>query len=64
MLREKKAKQLDEWLELCKKSKLKYIRDFAKGIEQEKSAVFAAFSMSWSNGQAEGQINRLKLLKR
>ncbi len=28
------------------------------------AAVRAALTLPWSNGQAEGQINRLKLLKR
>jgi len=37
---------------------------FAAGLKQDESAVKAALSLEWSNGQVEGQINRLKLLKR
>jgi transposase len=37
---------------------------FAEGLKQDEAAVKAALSLEWSNGQVEGQINRLKLLKR
>jgi transposase len=34
------------------------------GIERDKAAVVAALMQPWSNGQVEGQVNRLKLIKR
>ena len=37
---------------------------FAEGLKQDEAAVKAALSSEWSNGQVEGRINRLKLLKR
>jgi transposase len=37
---------------------------FARGIERDRNAVAAALSEPWSTGPVEGQINRLKLLKR
>jgi transposase len=37
---------------------------FAAGLEQDGAAVRAALTTPWSNGQAEGQVTRLKLLKR
>ena len=37
---------------------------FAKGIRHDEKAVKAAFSSLWSNGQVEGQVNRLKFQKR
>ncbi|HKO13908.1 MAG TPA: ISL3 family transposase [Acidobacteriaceae bacterium] len=37
---------------------------FARGIERDRDAVAAALSEPWSTGPVEGQINRLKLLKR
>jgi transposase len=33
-------------------------------LKQDEAAVKAALSLDWSNGQTEGQINRLKTLKR
>jgi transposase len=40
------------------------VETFAAGLEQDGTAVRAALTTPWSSGQAEGQINRLKLLKR
>lgn len=39
-------------------------RRFAEGLRGDEDAVKAALSLPWSNGQLEGQINRLKTLKR
>ena len=40
------------------------LRRFAKGLRQDYAAVQAALSVPWSNGPVEGQINRLKMIKR
>jgi transposase len=40
------------------------LNGFAEGLKQDEAAVKAALSLEWSNGQVEGQINRLKTLKR
>jgi transposase len=37
---------------------------FANGIEQDRAPVEKAFESQWSQGQTEGQVNRLKLIKR
>ncbi len=36
----------------------------ANGIDADRAAVDAALTMRWSNGPAEGHINRVKLIKR
>jgi len=40
------------------------LSSFAKGIIADRDAVKAAIIHSWSNGQTEGQITKLKLVKR
>ena len=40
------------------------LRRFARRLQADGDAVRAAVSLEWSNGQTEGQINRLKTLKR
>ena len=40
------------------------IATFASGLDGDNVAVRAAVTEPWSSGQAEGQINRLKLIKR
>jgi transposase len=37
---------------------------FAQGVKSDLPAVKVAILTTWSNGQTEGQINRLKLIKR
>jgi len=39
-------------------------RRFATGLKADLSAVRAAFASEWSSGQVEGQVNRLKFVKR
>ena len=40
------------------------IASFARGIVKDKEAVRSAITEPWSNGQTEGQITKLKLVKR
>jgi transposase len=64
MLRERHLEMLDGWLEEALGSTSPELRSFAEGLRSDYEAVRAAFCERWSNGQVEGQINRLKLLKR
>jgi transposase len=61
MVRRKSLVDLDPWLEGAGTS---LVAPFAKGIIKDKVAVSAAISSNWSNGQTEGQITKLKLVKR
>ena len=60
MVRRKSA-DLDGWIADAKNSLL---ASFAAGIRKDRSAVMAAIASPWSNGQTEGQITKLKLVKR
>jgi transposase len=40
------------------------LETFAEGLKQDGTAVRAALTTPSSNGQAEGEITRLKLVKR
>jgi transposase len=61
MVRKKIATDLDSWITDASESLL---ASFATGIVNDKAAVRAAITEPWSNGQTEGQVNRLKVLKR
>ena len=56
--------ELDAWLAAARTCGASAIATFAVGLEADGAAVRAALTRPWSSGQAEGQINRLKLLKR
>ena len=61
MIRTKTASELPAWLDNAGTS---LVASFARGIINDEKAVRAAMTSSWSNGQTEGQITRLKLVKR
>jgi transposase len=42
---------------------VKKLQNFAAGLRQDYEAVKATLSDEWSNGQVEGQVNRLKAIK-
>jgi transposase len=55
---------LEPWLETARNSGIEQFTQLARGIRQDQAAVSAAFTSPWSTGQCEGQICRLKLIKR
>jgi transposase len=64
ILREQRGEELDGWLERASTSGIRGMRTFATSLRQDYAAVKAAATLPWSNGPTEGNINRLKLLKR
>ena len=58
------AKRLKTWLIQAKGGAVVELERFAQGIWKDLSAVLDAVTSSWSNGQVEGQVTRIKLLKR
>jgi transposase len=55
---------LDGWLERCERSEIAEFVRFARSLRRDDAAVRAALRSPWSQGPVEGQVNRLKLLKR
>lgn len=53
--------QFEAWLARARGTAL---NAFVRGIDRDHDAVLAALVEPWSTGPVEGQINRLKLLKR
>jgi transposase len=64
MVRQRDASLLEAWLNACAVSDVSDLVTFAAGLRQDYAAVRAALATEWSNGQTEGQVNRLKYLKR
>jgi transposase len=56
--------QLRQWIEGAKRCEFGAVVRFAYGLQKDISAVAAAVDNDWSTGQVEGQINRLKTIKR
>lgn len=64
MVKTRAAAALDAWLRESEQSGVYLLHTFALGLRQDGAAVRAALETPWSNGQTEGQVNRLKLIKR
>jgi transposase len=61
MIRRKAEAALTQWIE---RGRTSLVASFANGVAKDEAAVQAAITLPWSNGQTEGQITRLKLVRR
>jgi len=64
LVRERAPDRLDPWLKRAADGPVQQLQRFAKRLSADYDAVRAALMLAWSNGPVEGQINRLKTLKR
>jgi transposase len=64
LVRERRATELQGWLTQCHTSAIAELKTFASGLRNDYAAVQAALTLPWSSGPVEGNITRLKLLKR
>jgi len=64
LVKERRADDLRGWLIEAGRSGVAEFVSFANGITSDIGAVRAALEYEWSNGQVEGQVHRLKLVKR
>jgi transposase len=64
MVRKREGHRLDAWLERVAISDLPELQTFANGVEKDKDAVKAGLTWHVNNGQTEGQVTKLKLIKR
>lgn len=64
VVKERRADGLREWLVNAQRSGVAEFVSFANGITSDFQAVRAALEHEWSQGQVEGQVHRLKLIKR
>lgn len=64
MVRQRTGEQLAAWLAEVQASQLEAFDSFVTGVQQDQEAVLAGLTLPWSNGPLEGNVNRLKLIKR
>ncbi len=64
MVRKREGYRLDTWLERIATSDLVELQSFAAGVEKDKAALKAGLTWSINNAQVQGQVTKLKLLKR
>jgi transposase len=64
MVRERRGHDLEAWMAKAIDSGIAELARFARGLQDDLPAVTAGLTLLWSNGVTEGQIHRLKLMKR
>lgn len=57
-------KDLNIWMERCKKENYKQLHRFVNGLENDLEPVINALKYNFTNGLVEGNVNRLKTIKR
>lgn len=64
LVRERDRTAFDRWLETAAASGVAELSAVASGMRRDYAAITAALLLPWSNGQTEGQVTKLKLVKR
>ena len=64
LVKERDPAAFSPWRERALGSALPELCSFVEGLDRDRKAVEAALQLSWSNGPVEGQVNRLKVIKR
>ena len=64
LVRERRGAQLEEWIADVQSTGPPELRGFSRNLHRDWLAVHAGFTVHWSSGPVEGNINRLKLIKR
>jgi transposase len=64
MLHRRQGQRLDIWLDQVRASHIPELQRLVRSIQRDKDAVLAGLTEPWSNGVVEGNINKLKLIKR
>lgn len=64
LVRERQGDRLDTWITRAVDSDIDAVKRFATGLLADEAAVRAGLTLKWSQGPVEGQVNRLKLIKR
>jgi transposase len=63
-VRERRGDDLEAWIAEAMHGGIEALARFARGLQDDLSAIKAGLSLAWSNGVTEGHVHRLKLVKR
>lgn len=64
LMRNKQGPRLKKWIKLAQGAGIKEIASFATGLLTDYSSIENSISLKWSNGPVEGNVNKLKTIKR
>lgn len=64
IVRKREGHRLDEWMQRVKESHFRDLKRFATSLQRDQKEILAGLTLVYSNGQVEGFVNKLKLIKR
>jgi transposase len=64
LVRERRGTQLEHWMADVQRTGPPELRGFSRNLSRDWAAVQAGLTLHWSSGPVEGNINRVKLIKR
>jgi len=64
MLNARSGEQLDRWISDVHASDLPQLHSFAAGLQRDRTAVRNGLTLHYSSGPVEGNVNRIKMIKR
>jgi transposase len=64
IVRTRGGEHLDSWICTVRTCHIRELNSYVAGLERDKAAVLAGLTLPQSNGQTEGHITKLKLIKR
>ena len=64
MLRRRRTGRLAQWIATVTSPGFSFLAQLARTLRRDLGAVELAIETPWNNGPIEGQINRLKVIKR
>ncbi|MFG2369835.1 ISL3 family transposase [Streptomyces mirabilis] len=64
MMRNLRGEELPAWMDRVLADDLPALHSLVNGMKRDLDAVTAGLSTHWSSGQVEGQVTRIKLIKR
>jgi transposase len=64
ILRNRESEQIEEWMAEAEGTGIADMKGFVAKLRQDWDAMLAGLTLSWSQGQTEGQVTKLKLIRR
>jgi transposase len=64
LVRERRGTQLEQWVADVQTTGPPELRGFSRNLHRDWLAVHAGLTVRWSSGPVEGNVNRVKLIKR
>ncbi len=64
IVRKREGERLGDWMRQVKESNFRDVKRFAAGLQRDQEEILSGLTLVYANGQVEGQINKLKLIKR